>query len=140
MISRRQFTKRSVAAAGAVASRRLWFPQADGQDLPSTPPLSEFNYGDVTITSTLHEAQRRETHEVLMNMSEDSLLSPFARWPNNQRQVQTWGVGTTTTQITIGTKTTPASLPVQHSVSGCRRWREITPSPVRRKRVKKCCG
>jgi len=77
MISRRQFTKRSVAAAGAVASRRLWFPQADGQDLPSTPPLSEFNYGDVTITSTLHEAQRRETHEVLMNMSEDSLLKPF---------------------------------------------------------------
>src|SRR6267154_1486974 len=78
MISRRQFAKLSVAAAGAVAGRRLWFPQADGQALPSNPPLSEFDYGDVTISSSaLHEAKLRETHEVLMNMSEDSLLKPF---------------------------------------------------------------
>src|SRR6201996_6194255 len=44
---------------------------------PSKAPLSEFAYGDVTITSAPHEAQLSSTHEVLMNMSEDSLLKPF---------------------------------------------------------------
>jgi hypothetical protein len=40
-------------------------------------PLSEFGCGDVTITSTLHNAPLRETHDVLTNLSEDSLLRPF---------------------------------------------------------------
>jgi len=39
--------------------------------------LAEFGYRDVTITSALHEAQLQETHDVLMNLSEDSLLKPF---------------------------------------------------------------
>jgi hypothetical protein len=37
----------------------------------------EFGYGDVTIHSALHEAQLKNTNDVLMNMSEDSLLKPF---------------------------------------------------------------
>jgi hypothetical protein len=40
-------------------------------------PLSEFGYGDVLISSDLHESQLMNTHGVLMELSEDSLLKPF---------------------------------------------------------------
>ncbi|MGH9530206.1 MAG: beta-L-arabinofuranosidase domain-containing protein [Terriglobales bacterium] len=43
----------------------------------SRPPLAEFGYGDVTLTSELHEQQLAETHAVLMQLSEDSLLKPL---------------------------------------------------------------
>ncbi|HEV2575590.1 MAG TPA: beta-L-arabinofuranosidase domain-containing protein [Acidobacteriaceae bacterium] len=40
-------------------------------------PLSEFGYGDVFISSDLHESQLMNTHAVLMELNEDSLLKPF---------------------------------------------------------------
>ena len=40
-------------------------------------PLEEFGYGDVAMASEAHEAQLMNTHEVLMALSEDSLLKPF---------------------------------------------------------------
>jgi hypothetical protein len=40
-------------------------------------PLEEFGYGDVTLHSALHEQQLQQTHELLMSLSEDSLLKPF---------------------------------------------------------------
>src|ERR1700740_886912 len=76
-ISRRKFAKLSSATAAAAASHKLWFPRAIAGTLASSPLLAEFSYGDVTISSALHEAQLSNTHEVLMNMSEDSLLKPF---------------------------------------------------------------
>jgi len=75
-ISRREFVKLSAATAGAAASHRLWLPQAAATQLPSAP-LAEFAYADVTINSPLHEAQLKETHDVLMDLNEDSLLKPF---------------------------------------------------------------
>jgi DUF1680 family protein len=39
--------------------------------------LSEFGYGDVIIASDLHELQLTNTHDVLMELSEDSLLKPL---------------------------------------------------------------
>jgi len=41
------------------------------------PPLEEFGYGNVTLASELHERQLRETHSLLMELNEDSLLKPF---------------------------------------------------------------
>jgi DUF1680 family protein len=40
-------------------------------------PLEEFGYGDVTLHSARHEEQLRQTHDLLMSLSEDSLLKPF---------------------------------------------------------------
>jgi DUF1680 family protein len=40
-------------------------------------PLEEFGYGDVTLHSALHEQQLQQTHDRLMDLSEDSLLKPF---------------------------------------------------------------
>src|ERR1700693_814038 len=73
-ISRRTFAQSSsLAIAGAVTSH-LKFPVA----LDASPsPLKEFGYGDVTLTSELHEKQLHETQKVLMELSEDSLLKPF---------------------------------------------------------------
>jgi uncharacterized protein len=73
-ISRRTFAQSSsLAIAGAVTSH-FKFPVA-----VETPPksLKEFGYGHVTLTSELHERQLHETHAVLMELSEDSLLKPF---------------------------------------------------------------
>ena len=44
--------------------------------IPSRP-LEEFGYGDVTLHSALHEQQLQQTHALLMELSEDSLLKPF---------------------------------------------------------------
>ena len=65
----------SLATAGVVTFH-LRFPAAVGTP-PGQPPLSEFGYGDVSLTSDLHEKQLHETHAVLMELSEDSLLKPF---------------------------------------------------------------
>jgi hypothetical protein len=75
-ISRREFAKLSATALGSAAVQRLSLPRAAAEALAS-PPLDEFGYGEVTIRSALHEAQLQQTHDVLMNMSEDSLLKPF---------------------------------------------------------------
>jgi hypothetical protein len=76
-ISRRKFTKLSAAAAAAAVSHRLWLLRAAGDALAATTPLTEFGYGDVTVSSALHDAQLKNTHDVLMNLNEDSLLKPF---------------------------------------------------------------
>ncbi len=75
-ISRRIFVQStSLAAAGAVTCH-LGFPTAIATS-PILRPLKEFGYGDVTLTSDLHEKQLHDTHTVLMELSEDSLLKPF---------------------------------------------------------------
>jgi uncharacterized protein len=76
-ISRRKLFQQGSLAAAAFAGRRMW-----GSSLFSDRPadssfLSEFGYGDVTISSDLHESQLMNTHDVLMELSEDSLLKPF---------------------------------------------------------------
>jgi len=40
-------------------------------------PLEEFGYADVTLNSELHEKQLQSSHQVLMDLSEDSLLKPL---------------------------------------------------------------
>jgi uncharacterized protein len=65
----------SLAAAG-VATRHLGIQTAVATP-PSQKPLKEFGYADVTLSSDPHENQLHETHAVLMELSEDSLLKPF---------------------------------------------------------------
>jgi hypothetical protein len=61
-------------AAGAITGARVGSARAwTAED----SPLSEFGYGDVLISSDPHELQLMNTHAVLMELSEDSLLKPF---------------------------------------------------------------
>jgi DUF1680 family protein len=75
-ISRRTFLQSSSLAAVGAVTIPAGFPV-----ISATPsgqrPLQEFGYGDVALTSDLHEKQLHETHAVLMELSEDSLLKPL---------------------------------------------------------------
>ena len=63
-------------AAGGLAGSRLWLAALTPASR-SLAPLTQFGYGDVSLSSELHEKQLHETQTVLMNLSEDSLLKPF---------------------------------------------------------------
>jgi len=76
-ISRRKLLQQSSLAAAAFAGRRVWGGNPFADHSLSAPFLSEFGYCDVTIVSDLHESQLMNTHDVLMELSEDSLLKPF---------------------------------------------------------------
>ena len=75
-VSRRRFLQSvSLAAAGmALPGHSLAGMMAAD---PALPPLMQFDYGHVELTSALHEAQLEETYRVLMGLSDDSLLKPF---------------------------------------------------------------
>jgi len=75
-ITRRGFLQASALAA-AVAGRGLGRGVASDAEQPGAALLAEFGYGDVIITSDLHESQLMNTHAVLMELSDDSLLKPF---------------------------------------------------------------
>ena len=76
--SRRRFIRSASLAAAGAASATLWLPRALASSTTSAPtPLAEFGYGDVALTSELHEQQLAQTHSVLMQLSEDSLLKPL---------------------------------------------------------------
>jgi hypothetical protein len=72
--SRRRFLQSGSLASAAIATRPLWTFAAE--PLPASP-LTEFSYGDVLLSSDLHETQLMTTHAVLMSLSDDSLLKPF---------------------------------------------------------------
>ena len=82
-VSRREFLQ-SVALASAASvipglSRTgpALTSESALSDSIQTQPLEEFGYGDVTLNSVLHERQLQQTHALLMELSEDSLLKPF---------------------------------------------------------------
>jgi DUF1680 family protein len=76
-LSRRKFLQTSaLASASKFVPRSLAFGLPTAGSAPSGV-LEEFGYGDVSLDSPLHEEQLRQTHSLLMNLSEDSLLKPF---------------------------------------------------------------
>jgi DUF1680 family protein len=75
-VNRRTFLQSaSLATAAGVLPH---FPGFKASAYPSlADPLEEFTYGDVVLRSALHEQQLQQTHSVLMQLSEDSLIKPF---------------------------------------------------------------
>ena len=65
----------SLAAAGAITHRLGFGAPLLASGAPA--PLDQFGYADVSLASDLHETQLHESHAVLMDLSEDSLLKPF---------------------------------------------------------------
>ena len=76
-VSRRTFLQSAALASAASVARFPGFALARAADVPSSAPLEEFGYGDVSLDSPLHEEQLRQTHAILMDLSEDALLKPF---------------------------------------------------------------
>jgi uncharacterized protein len=78
-LSRRTFLQSSALAS---AASFITLPRALGSAQVASKstqyaPLDEFDYGDLSLDSALHEKQLHQTHELLMNLSEDGLLKPF---------------------------------------------------------------
>jgi uncharacterized protein len=73
-LTRRDFARLAAGAAGAVAAG---VPPFAAASVTAAPVLAELPYRDVTVESAAHRAQLDNTHEVLMSLSEDSLLKPF---------------------------------------------------------------
>jgi hypothetical protein len=74
-VSRRTFLQ---SAAAASAASVISLPASlFAADSLSARPLEEFDYGDVSLDSPMHEQQLQQTHDLLMGLNEDSLLKPF---------------------------------------------------------------
>jgi DUF1680 family protein len=81
-VSRRKFLQSAALASAAsviphFSKSALAVRSAAGSGPKRSVPLEEFGYGDVSLASTLHEQQLQQTHDLLMALSEDSLLKPF---------------------------------------------------------------
>jgi len=81
-VSRRTFLQSAalVSAASVIPGLRSsgWALSGSAlSDSIQSGPLGEFGYADVTLHSSLHEQQLEQTHALLMELSEDSLLKPF---------------------------------------------------------------
>ncbi len=80
--TRRKFLQ-SVALAsgvGVIPSRRYLAFSLSSRAATSEPvptPLQEFGYGEVAFDTGLQEQQLQQTHALLMELNEDSLLKPF---------------------------------------------------------------
>ncbi len=74
LFSRRRLLQTGAAAA-ALGARQL--PASPVFLLPGQPPLQEFRYDQVTVTSPLHAAQIDNTRTVLSSFSDDALMKPF---------------------------------------------------------------
>jgi hypothetical protein len=75
-IPRRGFLQSASLLSVGVLTPDPWFTHIL-RGAPALRPLEQFGYGDVVFDSGLHEKQLQETHSVLMELSDDSLLKPL---------------------------------------------------------------
>ena len=73
-VSRRRFIQSATLVTAGIGVRTPWLR---GTLASASPPLEQFDYGDVVLASDLHEKQLASTHAVLMGLSDDSLIKPF---------------------------------------------------------------
>jgi uncharacterized protein len=77
-LTRRKFLESATlsVAGAAIVPLNSNFSLA-GTAEPVAAPLEEFEYGQVALTSELHEAQLQHCISILMGLNEDSLLKPM---------------------------------------------------------------
>ena len=81
-VSRRTFLQSATAVSAAsllqgIRKSKLGFAFAASSAPAISDQLQEFGYGDVSLDSPIHEQQLKQTHAVLMGLSDDSLMKPF---------------------------------------------------------------
>ncbi len=86
--SRRSFLQSASSSVACLAAYRF-APTSLPESSPNLP-LDEFGYADVSLSSELHELQFQNTHAVLMNLSEDSMLKPLRAMSGFPRPAKNW--------------------------------------------------
>jgi DUF1680 family protein len=77
-LGRREFVQIGASLAALISCGKVWSaPTQPDRVFEHGNPLHEIGYGDVVFAPGLHQAQLDQTHAVLVNMNEDSLLRPF---------------------------------------------------------------
>src|SRR5215831_1776104 len=76
-ISRRRFAQSVSIAAAGLAVSGCSHTRKSIASRPGPQLLGQFDYGDVDLTSELHESQLENTRQILMGLSEDSMLKPL---------------------------------------------------------------
>jgi hypothetical protein len=74
--SRRQFPLHHTAR-NRCARRSAFFSSRFFDSSNERPPLQEFDYSDLTLSSELHEQQGKDNISVLVELSEDRILKPL---------------------------------------------------------------
>jgi DUF1680 family protein len=80
--NRRQFMQIAAGAGVGTLAERVASAKAQtsiNRSFEHGAPLREFQYGQISFQPGLHQAQFEKTHDVLMALSEDSLLRPYRR-------------------------------------------------------------
>ena len=134
--SRRAFLQSGSLAVGWAASHPL-FRMSSLQGVPSGRSLDEFGYGDVTLQSELHENQLQNTHSVLMNLSEDSMLKPLRQMSGLPLREERWMAGICMIRISTTERATAGLLRLARLGNGFPRWRGLMPSARIRRRGKR---
>jgi len=79
-LSRRNFLQSTSFAVFGATKPAFWLRHPwDAAGFAEPPALKEFTYGDVALSSDIHERQFQGTIAVLMSLSEDSLLKPLRK-------------------------------------------------------------
>jgi uncharacterized protein len=77
-LTRRDFVKMSTAAVALLTSRKsVATTPAPIRTFEHGSPLKQFRYDQITFQTGLHDAQLKQTHSSLMEMSEDGALRPY---------------------------------------------------------------
>lgn len=136
-LSRRRFLQSvSLAAAGMVLPGR--WPQRKSAMDPTLPPLAQFDHGDVELNSVPHEKQLEETHRVLMDLSDDSLLKPLRQMSGRPAPGEDLGGWYHYDPDYVWGKDTPGFAPsctFGQWVSALARWYAIKRDPATRDKV-----
>jgi DUF1680 family protein len=136
-LSRRSFLKSSLLAATGTMVPSALLPGASALPILNQP-LMEFGYGEVTLDSELHEKQLRDSHAVLMGLSEDSVLKPFRQMAGQVAPGEDLGgwyhYDPDYDPDTVGTGFAPGAMFGQW-VSALARYYAISRSPETREKV-----
>ena len=136
-VTRRKFLgSTALSVAGAAMIPLASNLKISAATTPMSAPLEEFDYGQVSVTSELHEAQLQHCVSVLMGLNEDSLLKPMrqmAGLPAPGADLGGWYIY----DPNYDTHSTPASRREQLSANGSPLWRALMPSLALRSYVTK---
>ena len=84
-ISRRSFLQATSLAAGGLAGSRLWLPALTAASA-SLPPLAQFGYGDVSLSSELGKGSRFSVALPIVLKEQPRLLSEVLARPLDLEQ------------------------------------------------------
>ncbi|HYA64471.1 MAG TPA: beta-L-arabinofuranosidase domain-containing protein, partial [Candidatus Sulfotelmatobacter sp.] len=135
--TRRSFLQSASLSLACAAGSPLW-RSALVPDVATGAVLDEFGYSNVSFSDGLHESQLQNTHTVLMNLSEDSMLKPLRQMsglPSPGEELGGWYLYNPDFDHRKGDTGFAPGATFGQWVSALARYYAITRDPATRKKV-----